>query len=284
MKYIHLISNIPTWPKPAGFPGCCLFSIQYEKHPEKIEYLQNRISGFGSLISNIYWSFCEAPWDALSLGGFSSPKTKLLPNMKLNHCWVQGPNTKPAIHKALPAPVLLSFISLSLWESWKNLSPTMFTFLALKPKTSSLPLPFLADKKGAFTSTKSCTFSVYTALNGRIVGPTKTAVLEPSPKAQPKMLARLELAADANIKWHLNCPRSTAPHTPQRCHQELRVGAGGGQLSAEGVSAPWCHRNPSWHLLPPVLAGWAEGTDWSGTERNYSFHIVGGPSTSGRSH
>lgn len=73
-----------------------------------------RISGFGSLISNIYWSFCEAPWDALSLGGFSSPKTKLLPNMKLNHCWAQGPDTKPAIHKALPAPAPLSFISLSL--------------------------------------------------------------------------------------------------------------------------------------------------------------------------
>lgn len=42
------------------------------------------------------------------------------------------------------------------------------------------------------------------------MGPTKTAALEPSPKAQPKILARLEGAADANIKWHLNLPRSTA--------------------------------------------------------------------------
>lgn len=64
----------------------------------------------------------------------------------------------------------------------------------------------MADKKGAFTTTKSCTFSVYTTLNRGILSPTKTAALEPSPKAQPKMLVRLELGADANIKLHLNFP------------------------------------------------------------------------------
>lgn len=50
-------------------------------------------------------------------------------------------------------------------------------------------------------------------------------VPQSSPKAQAKMLARLELAADGNVKWQLKFPRSTAHHPTQQCHQELGVGA-----------------------------------------------------------
>lgn len=120
----------------------------------------------------------------------------------------------------------------------------------------------MADKRGTFTTIKSCTFSVYTTLNGATAGPTKTAALE----ARPKHC--LKCWPDQN--WQ-QCQQKMAPRRPQEHSRAQPPGA----LPAHswGKECPAVPLESQLAPLPPVLAGWAEGSDWAGTEGNWEITL-----------
>lgn len=76
----------------------------------------------------------EAPWDARSHGGFSSPSANPYPKLKPEPSRAQGPDAKLTTHKPLPAPALLSLRAFeNLGKTW---APPCLLFLALNPNLS----------------------------------------------------------------------------------------------------------------------------------------------------
>ena len=109
----------------------------------------------------------------------------------------------------------------------------------------------MGDKKRASTGTESCPFSV--SLNTGIASSTKTAVLKPTPKAQPK--TRLELPRDANTQVARKMPQDRSPShdvaTLIGAQGFLCWGVGGGQVPASKEQVPQSgHSHPSRHSLP----------------------------------